>query len=107
MDETWIPDSCTLPTSERPLRLNEFDELFAHSVRGVERLTPERARFTLDRSPETAARAAHLAVRESACCLFFTFTLRASGDGLTMDVDVPPSQTSALDALTGQASQPA
>ncbi|MEU9473975.1 hypothetical protein AB0D78_47270 [Streptomyces avermitilis] len=35
---TWIPASCTLPTTEQPLRVAEFDALFA------ERLTGRRGR---------------------------------------------------------------
>lgn len=30
-----VPAACTLPTAERPLRLAEFEELFATAVRGV------------------------------------------------------------------------
>jgi hypothetical protein len=31
-----VPDACTLPTAEQPLRLAEFDELFATAVRRVD-----------------------------------------------------------------------
>ncbi|MHA6792344.1 hypothetical protein ACVGVM_02290 [Pseudonocardia bannensis] len=30
---TWVPETCTLPSSERPLRVAEFDGVFASSVR--------------------------------------------------------------------------
>jgi hypothetical protein len=33
MHHTWIAvDACTLPTDEQPLRLAEFDELFATTL---------------------------------------------------------------------------
>lgn len=35
---TWVPQSCTLPTVEQPLRVAEFDALFATAVRSAERL---------------------------------------------------------------------
>ncbi len=40
----WVEvDACTLPTVERPLRMSEFDDLFATHLRAVERL-PETSR---------------------------------------------------------------
>ncbi|BCB88279.1 hypothetical protein [Phytohabitans suffuscus] len=101
-DLTWAPDACTLPTPERPTRLAEFDDLFATAVRGVERPSPIRARFALD--PAAAARAAGLAVRESECCSFFTFTLGVTGGEVTLDVAVPERYRDVLDALAGRAS---
>jgi hypothetical protein len=35
--EDWTPDACTLPTADRPLRVAEFDELFAFVVRAERR----------------------------------------------------------------------
>jgi hypothetical protein len=35
-DLAWVPDACSLPTVDRPLRLTEFDDLFAVAVRRVE-----------------------------------------------------------------------
>jgi hypothetical protein len=32
---TWVPDACTLPTEEVPLRVAEFDALFASTLRRV------------------------------------------------------------------------
>ncbi|MBB6551859.1 hypothetical protein [Nonomuraea rubra] len=33
---TWVgPSACTLPTVEQPLRVAEFDALFAGAVQGV------------------------------------------------------------------------
>jgi hypothetical protein len=71
----WVPDACTLPTVEQPLRWAEFDDLFAGDVIGVVRESPQRVCLQLRPAPEVAARAADLAVRETGCCLFFTFAL--------------------------------
>jgi hypothetical protein len=101
---TWVADACTLPTAERPLRLAEFDDLFAGSVRAVDRVDRRRLRFTLDPAPEVAARAADLVVRESECCSFFTFTLTASGGQVHLDVAVPDGPpVEVLDALADRA----
>ena len=35
---TWVPEACTLPTVDQPLRVAEFDELFATAVRPAERV---------------------------------------------------------------------
>ena len=35
--DDWAPDACTLPTEERPLRVAEFDDLFAFVVRAERR----------------------------------------------------------------------
>jgi hypothetical protein len=56
----WAPEACTLPASERPQRAAEFDELFAGTVRGIERAGPTRLRLDLQPSPRAAARAAEL-----------------------------------------------
>jgi len=40
---SWVPDACTLPTAERPLRLAELDDLFATAVRAVHRLDGVRS----------------------------------------------------------------
>ena len=42
-----VPDACTLPTAERPLRLAEFDDLFATAVRAVEPLDARHVRMSL------------------------------------------------------------
>lgn len=99
----WVPEACTLPTAERPLRVAEFDALFAEATRGVRRVSPELLRFELVSDPDVAARSAELAARETTCCSFFTFTLTADGAGLWLDVAVPGSRTDVLDALAARA----
>ncbi|MEU1387977.1 MULTISPECIES: hypothetical protein [unclassified Nonomuraea] len=102
-DQGWAPAACTLPTAEQPLRVAEFDALFADAVRGVAR--PERTRLRLDLvlSPDHAARAAELTARENGCCSFFTFTLTVTGGRLSLEVRVPPEHVDVLDALQARA----
>jgi hypothetical protein len=99
MDETWVPHDCTLPTAELPLRVAEFDSLLAAATRGVERVDVGRLRLKLDHSPDVAGQAARLAVKESKCCSFFTFTLTADGDGLQLEIAAPQARADVLDAL--------
>ncbi|HEV7651817.1 MAG TPA: hypothetical protein VGP26_26985 [Actinophytocola sp.] len=101
---TWVPPSCTLPTTEQPLRVAEFDDLFATAVTGASRPAPGRLTLRLEPTPEVAATAAGLAVRETGCCSFFTFALTAAGGELTLDVTVGPEHVAVLDALAGRAS---
>ena len=103
-DLPWVPPSaCTLPTAEQPLRVAEFDDLFATSVRGVERPEPGRLTLRLEPTPDVAATAAGLAARETACCSFFTFTLTAGAGRLELGVAVEPGHLDVLDALAERA----
>lgn len=103
MPESWIPAACTLPSPQQPFRLAEFDELFATAVRAAYQLEESRGRLELDPEPALAARAADLAVRETDCCSFFTFTLTAGGGQLLLDVRVPPAHADVLAALVARA----
>ncbi len=107
MDMDWAPDSCTLPTAERPTRVAEFDELFATALVAVDRPTTLSARFTLAAGPGVAATVADLVARESQCCAFFTFDLVEDGDALSLTVGVPPRQLDVLDSLAARASSAA
>ncbi|RKN50353.1 hypothetical protein [Micromonospora endolithica] len=104
-DQAWVPEACTLPTVDRPLRLAEFDHLFATAVRAQQRLSPTALRLLLDPAAEATAR--DLTGRESSCCSFFTFTFAGddAGDsgGLRLDVQVPAGHVDVLDALAGRA----
>jgi hypothetical protein len=66
-----IPDACTLPTVDRPLRLAEFDDLFATALRDVEILAPTHAGMRLSATVGLAERVRDLAARETECCSFF------------------------------------
>ena len=97
-----VPDACTLPTVERPLRVAEFGRLFSSALQSQARVSATRLRWVLDAAAEPDAR--DLMARESQCCSFFTFTISSSEDGDTgqvvvVDVDVPAEQEAVLDAL--------
>lgn len=102
-ETTWVPTACTLPTAEQPLRLAEFDALFAADVTDVQQSSSDTALLTLRPDPSVAARAADLAVRETACCSFFEFTLTATGGQLTLQIRTPAAQIEVLDALADRA----
>ncbi|MGI5241928.1 hypothetical protein [Dactylosporangium sp. CA-139066] len=100
-----VPDACTLPTAQRPLRLAEFDALFATAVRAVETVSPTHARMRLAGPAGLEATVRDLAARETACCSFFTFTVTPlpEGDALILDVEVPTAYADVLASLTGRA----
>lgn len=100
-DQVWVPEACTLPTVERPLRLAEFDDLFATALRGQQRLSATALRWRLDPAAEATAR--DLTGRESSCCSFFSFTVARDGDAVRLDVEVPGAHVEVLDALAGRA----
>jgi hypothetical protein len=95
----WVPSACTLPTAEQPLRVAEFDALFASAVQGVTRPDRTRLRWELEFSPEVAAQAAELAARENGCCSFFTFTLTIADGVMALQAQVPDEHAEVLDAL--------
>jgi hypothetical protein len=96
---TWVPESCTLPTEEQPLRVAEFDALFATATGPPERLSARRLRVRLPGGPANAARARDLIARETSCCSFFSFDLRPSATEMELDVEVPESHIAVLDAM--------
>ena len=100
-DKVWVPDACTLPTVDQPVRLSEFDELFATALHHQVRLSPQRLRWELDSQAEQTAR--DLTSRETQCCSFFTFDFTTTEDELVVEVTVPPAQTDVLDALAARA----
>jgi hypothetical protein len=103
-----VPDECTLPTVDRPLRLAKFDRLFATAVRHVDTLTPTHARLHLTGPTGLEATVRDLAGRETECCSSFTFTTTREpaddGEALTLDVEVPAEQADVLAALAQRAS---
>ena len=112
----WVAvDACTLPTADQPLRVAEFDDLFATALRAIERPdTAVRARLLLVGGEDLADRVQRLADAETACCSFFTFTLTplttegaAAYDGtvLALDIEVPITRADVLAALVQRAEQ--
>ncbi len=111
----WVPvDACTLPTRDQPLRVAEFDDLFATSLRDVAPAaggTP-RARLVLGGDDTLPARVQRLADAETSCCSFFAFTVtdlgfeasdRAEEKRVALDIEVPPARVDVLDALVARA----
>jgi hypothetical protein len=94
--ESWAPESCTLPQPDRPMRVAEFDDLFAIALRS-DRLAPTRLEIVLPDTAESTAR--DLADRETQCCSFFAFDFEPLGDNVVMRIGVSPSRTEVLDSL--------
>lgn len=95
--QAWVPESCTLPSGQLPLRLAEFDDLFATALLAQQRLSPTELLWRLDPTAEATAR--DLIGRESSCCSFFSFTLAADTGTLRLDVQVPAAHVDVLDTL--------
>lgn len=94
--------ACTMPTAERPLRLAEFDALFAETVRSVA-YEQDLVRMHLTGATGLRARVRDLAERETACCSFFTFVVDGESDDLMLEVSVPPEHRDILKALAARA----
>jgi hypothetical protein len=101
-----VPDACTLPTAEQPLRLAEFDNLFATAVRRVDQVSTTHARLHLTGPAGLADRVRDLAARETECCSFFTFTItpqEATDGEAVLDIEVPAAHADVLASLTRHA----
>jgi hypothetical protein len=96
---TWVPESCTLPTVDQPLRVAEFDDLFATAVGPAERLAPTGLRIHLPAGEWVVSTVRDLVARETGCCSFFSFDVRTSPLGTELEIRVPESQTAVLDAM--------
>jgi hypothetical protein len=106
----WAPvEACTLPTSEQPLRVAEFDDLFATALHAVERPpgAATRARLMLAGGEGLRDRVQRLADAETSCCSFFTFTVTTlpggGEDGVALDIEVPATRADVLAALVNRA----
>jgi hypothetical protein len=102
-----VPAACTLPTAARPLRLAEFDALFATALRRQERLNARHLRLTLVGGDGLAEATRDLTARESTCCSFFDFTVTPAGDTVMLDIEVPAAQAAVLDGLSALAADAA
>jgi hypothetical protein len=112
----WVPvEACMLPTAAQPLRVAEFDTLFAASLRAVEHPAgaATRARLVLAGDADLPGRVQRLADAETGCCSFFTFTLtplaaERTGDRgdtavVAVDIEVPAARANVLAALVERA----
>lgn len=105
VNEDWVPAACTLPTTAQPMRVAEFDDLFAAALLAVERPQPTRLLMTLQPAPGRAELVQDLTRREAECCSFFTFTVTEHGGRLLLDVAVPAAHVETLDAIEQQAAR--
>lgn len=98
-----VPDACTLPTAARPLRVAEFEALFAAALRSVHRLDQRHVRMQLAGEAGLTARVLDLTARENECCGFFDFAVRPVesqvGEALTLEIEVPAAYADVLDGL--------
>lgn len=101
-DLAWVPQSCTLPTEERPLRVAEWDALFSERLASPSRPEPLRLRVDLAGGPGVEERARALVERESGCCSFFTFTTTPGEDMIGLDIAVDAAHEVVLDALAAR-----
>ncbi|MET9694674.1 hypothetical protein ABZY81_40815 [Streptomyces sp. NPDC006514] len=95
----WVAQSCTLPTEERPLRLAEWDALFAERLTSLSRPQPLRLCLDLAGGEGVEDRVRDLVERESGCCSFFTFTANVGEDQIVLDISVDQAHEAVLDAL--------
>jgi hypothetical protein len=111
-----VPDACSLPTAEQPLRVAEFENLFASAVRSVDRLDDRHVRLLMTGDQGLEGTVRDLAARENGCCGFFGFTItparQAAGEAVTLDIEVPANYVAVLDGLaqlaeTASAGRPA
>lgn len=103
LGDDWVPDACTLPTVEQPVRRAEFDDLFARDVLAVHRDSARRIRLDLRADSATAARASVLAVKETGCCSFFAFDLAIADGAVTLGIETEPAHEAVLAALAARA----
>jgi hypothetical protein len=95
--------ACTLPTAERPLRLAEFDDLFATVLSSTGRTSGTDARLLLAGDTGLAERTRRLADAELSCCSFLTFTVTTLDGQVAFDIAVPPAYADVLDAFVARA----
>ncbi|QKW18141.1 hypothetical protein HUT16_02855 [Kitasatospora sp. NA04385] len=93
----WVPASCVLPTAERPLRVVEWDGLFAGRLEGLSRPEPLRVRLVLRGGDGVEERVRDLAGREGDCCSFFAFAVAADRGAVVLDVAVDAAVLEALE----------
>ncbi|MFH8642297.1 hypothetical protein ACIQWR_31490 [Streptomyces sp. NPDC098789] len=101
-DLAWVPQSCTLPTEEQPLRVAEWDALFSERLTSLSRPEPLRLHFELTAGPGVEARVRDLVAREGGCCSFFTFTLTPGEDTVGLDITVDQEHEAVLEALAAR-----
>jgi hypothetical protein len=79
-------------------RLHEWSAL-RDRAKEIQHLPGGRALILADDEPIVAV--ADLAARESACCAFYTFTLRLDGPTRELQITAGPGQEPAIEVLLG------
>ncbi|MFJ3658351.1 hypothetical protein ACIPPR_34230 [Streptomyces nigra] len=102
-DLEWVPQSCTLPTKEQPLRIAEWDTLFSEHLTALSRPATHRLRLELSAASEVEDRVRDLAERESGCCSFFTFDITNDDGAVRLGIAVDSVHQPVLDALAERA----
>ncbi|MEU0679953.1 hypothetical protein [Streptomyces albogriseolus] len=102
-DLDWVPQSCTLPTKEQPLRIAEWDGLLTEHLTALSRPAPQRLRLELSDSAAVEDQVRDLAERESGCCSFFTFEVTVVDGAVRLDIAVDAVHEPVLEALAGRA----
>ncbi|MFF1742297.1 hypothetical protein [Streptomyces mirabilis] len=102
-DLEWVPQSCTLPTEERPLRIAEWDSLFSEHLTALSRPAVQRVRLKLSAASGVEDRVRDLARRENGCCSFFTFDITDDDGAVRLDIAVDSVHRPVLDALAARA----
>jgi hypothetical protein len=103
LGEDWVPESCTLPTVEQPVRRAELDDLFANDVLALHRESAQRIRLDLRPDTRAAGRAAELAVKETGCCSFFAFDLAIADGTVSLGIETGAAHEAVLAALGSRA----
>ncbi|MFD8707465.1 hypothetical protein ACFV1W_33600 [Kitasatospora sp. NPDC059648] len=103
-EPSWIPTSCALPTEQQPLRVAEWDQLFAEHLTTATRPDRLRLHMVFAGSTQIEQTVRDLAARESDCCSFFAFAVvPGPGSDVRLDVEVAPAYEKVLDALQARA----
>jgi MerR family transcriptional regulator, copper efflux regulator len=89
------PISCSLTAAEVPARIEQIERLRAR-LDHVER-TGHGVLLRFPADSDLAAELRRFVEDESRCCRFWTFTLGATTDGLTLHWDGPPDADELLD----------
>ncbi|MFF9810613.1 hypothetical protein ACF1G5_36850 [Streptomyces coeruleorubidus] len=98
-DLEWVPQSCTLPTEERPLRVAEWDALFSERLISLSRPEPLRLRLDLAGGTDVEGAVRDLTEREVGCCSFLTFDITLGEDRVRLDIAVDPAHEAVLEAI--------
>jgi MerR family copper efflux transcriptional regulator len=94
-----IPIACTLSAADQADRAEEWRQLKMEAI--TRELTRDGVVLEFEPEAAMASRLADLAMREVACCRFFTFTLCISAERLALAVAAPADAQEMLAAFVG------